>query len=129
MKSFLFIFLLFLSSGAGAETNSPLLRYAQVYERELAGDAGGALADYRDLLQVAPPLEAVMTEKVLYRIGVCERRLGHVEATRQAWRKLVQDFPARDPEVVRTREELKDLELHAFATRPVAGAFLIRECG
>ena len=110
MKSFLFIFLLFLSSGAGAETNSPLLRYAQVYERELAGDAGGALADYRDLLQVAPPLEAVMTEKVLYRIGVCERRLGHVEATRQAWRKLVQDFPARDPEVVRTREELKDLE-------------------
>ena len=76
----------------------------------MAGDAGGALADYREFVQVTPPLEALLTEKVLYRIGMCERRLGHLEATRQAWRKLVQDYPARDAEVVRTREELKALE-------------------
>jgi len=110
MKSFLLFILLFCTSLVGASTNPLPLRFAGIYERELAGDVAGAVSDYRAFLTTLPPSEPALAEKLLYRIGVCEQRLGHPEATRQIWRRLVQDYPARDPEVVRTREELKVLE-------------------
>ena len=110
MKSSLLFILLFFASLVCASTNPPSLQYARIFERELAGDVAGAVSDYRAFLSTLPPSEPVLAEKLLYRIGVGEHRLGHPETTRQIWRRLVQDYPARDPEVVRTREALKSLE-------------------
>lgn len=85
-------------------------RFGRCHEREITGDLAGALAGYRDLLQAAMPSEPLLAEKILYRIGLCERANGRPEAARRAWRQLVEEYPARDPEVVRTRDELKLLE-------------------
>lgn len=102
---------LFLSAlPALSAVDEAMLRYARTVERELAGDASGALAGYRDLLQEVAVSNPLLAEKILYRVGSCERHSGRLEAARTSWRRLVEDYPARDAMVVRAREELKALE-------------------
>ena len=93
-----------------AETNSPALRYAAIYERELEGDKSGALADYRATLSAVDTNDAVLAEKILYRIGVCEQGLGNPEETRKIWKRLVESYPAADATVLNARAALKFLE-------------------
>lgn len=84
--------------------------YALAYEQEMAGDYAAVQESYRRLLGQTPPSDTRLAEKLLYRIGYCERRAGMPEAARKTWRHLVENYPARDLYVVRTRGELKDLE-------------------
>ncbi len=91
----------------GAERD---LLYARVLEKELGGEVTEALANYRLLLPEVPATDRVMAEKILYRIGLCEQRLGHPEESRRSWRKLLETYPADDLQVVRGREALKRLE-------------------
>jgi hypothetical protein len=91
----------------GAERD---LLYARVLERELSGEVADALVEYRLLLPEVPAADRVLAEKILYRIGLCEQRLGRPEESRRSWRKLLESYPADDPQVVRAREALKRLE-------------------
>jgi hypothetical protein len=91
-------------------TNAVLLGYARTVERELAGDSAGALAGYQDLLQAVASSDPLLSEKILYRMGACERHGGRLDAARKIWRRLVEEYPARDAVVVRAREDLKALE-------------------
>ena len=93
-----------------ADEGSLAMRVGRVLERELGGEVMEALADYRLLLPDVPAADRVLAEKILYRIGLCEQRLGRPEESRRSWRKLLESYPANDPQVVRAREALKRLE-------------------
>jgi hypothetical protein len=107
--SFLF-FLSLVGPVLAAEEVSLAMRVARVLEKELGGEVSEALANYRLLLPEVPATDRAMAEKILYRIGLCEQRLGCPEDTRRSWRKLLESYPADDPQVVRAREALKRLE-------------------
>jgi hypothetical protein len=93
-----------------AEEGALEVRVGQVLEKELAGETAGALAEYRLLLPGAPATNSALAGKILYRIGLCELRLGHPEEARQTWRKLVESCPPSDLQVARAREALRRLE-------------------
>jgi len=96
---------------AFAETNVTFsLRYARIYERELAGERSGLVQDYRALFITARQSDKELAEKILYRIGVCEKKAGRVEQARSAWRELIGIFPLSDPIVSSARDALKALE-------------------
>ncbi|MEI7881278.1 MAG: hypothetical protein WCI95_10425 [bacterium] len=106
------LLLFFLSSaGAFAATNAPLaLRYARLYERELAGERAGLVPGYRALYSAAKGVDKELSEKILNRIGMCERKSGRKEQARTAWRELVETYPLSDPVVASARDSLKALE-------------------
>ena len=94
-----------------AMTNSPLaLRYARIYERELTGEWAGVIKDYSDLCSSARDVDTELAEKALYRLGMCEKKMGRAEQARSAWRELVETFPVSDPVVESARDALKILE-------------------
>lgn len=94
----------------GAAEPAPEMKYARGVERELAGEVAAAVADYRAILSALPVANLALTGKLLYRIGVCEKRLGHSEQARQAWRKVVDTCPPDDSRVEAARVALKNLE-------------------
>lgn len=109
-RIFLLMMFVVVAMPGFAVTNSPALRYAQLHERELSGDASGALAGYREMLGQVPASDIRLHARIRYRIGVCEQRQGHLEEARRAWRELLASGPGADPLIARTRDNLKLLE-------------------
>jgi hypothetical protein len=110
-RNLAFIFFIFCGLTAFPATNSTLaLRYARLYEQELAGEHAGLVAGYRALFSDARESDKELAEKSLYRIGLCEKKAGRLEQARSVWRGLVNDFPLSDPFVASAREALKALE-------------------
>lgn len=109
-----------LAAAGGAES-----RFAGAYERELAGALEEAAAGYRELLETAGGPGAGLGNRLLYRLGVCEWRLGHAAEARATWRRLADASPADDRFVAQARETLKALEREAdrvtLAGRVLAG--------
>ncbi|MEI8138528.1 MAG: hypothetical protein WCI03_01530 [bacterium] len=107
----LVVVLLLCGFSSFAETNASLaLRYARLYERELLGEQSGLVQDYRALYASARGVDTELAEKSLYRIGVCEKKLGRMAQARAAWRELADTFPLNDPVVSTARDLLKALE-------------------
>jgi hypothetical protein len=88
-------------------------RYAGAYERELAGAFEEAAAGYRELLAEKGGPGGGFGNRLLYRLGVCEWRLGRAADARATWRRLAAGAPADDRFVEQARETLKALEREA----------------
>ena len=105
------IFAVLLASVRAQTNERPgAVRFAGCFENELRGNVAAALSGYRDMLETTAPADQEQTERLLFRIGTCELRLGRPETARKTWRKLVENYPAQDGTVARTREILKVLE-------------------
>ncbi len=109
-KVVLFCLLLGGLPGFAAPQNPLGLRYARLYERELVGERQGLMREYRALYEAAREHEPEIAEKSLYRIGLCERNEGRLEAARAVWRELLEAFPPGDPVVLAARDALKAVE-------------------
>jgi hypothetical protein len=110
-RNLAFMFCLFCALSAFSATNATLaLSYARIYERELAGERAGLVAEYRALFSDARETDKELVEKSLYRIGMCEKKAGRLDQARVVWRGLVESFPLSDPVVSSAREALKALE-------------------
>jgi hypothetical protein len=106
-----FSFLCHLASTAFCGTDVLASEYARAYETELgAGTLGEAITLYRGILPGALQTNQALAGKILFRVGVCEREMGHIPECRQAWKQILELFPPEHSLVLRTRKELKDLE-------------------
>jgi hypothetical protein len=111
MRGFLLLSFLFLASPSWADSAPLSLRYALAREVELGkGSIDEAVNLYREILPVALAADPALAAKVLFRIGSCERERGRTPEASQAWRQLIETYPAVDPLVVKAREEIKELD-------------------
>lgn len=100
-----------LTRSSGAGTVTLIGDFARAYETEMGlGTLTEALQAYRRALPEASSADPPLAGKILYRIGACEKELGHIPECRQAWQQLVDLLPADHPLAVRARKEIKDLE-------------------
>lgn len=86
------------------------LRYAGLYERELAGGTVGLAGEYQALFEEARGRDVELAEKSLYRAGLCQKKAGRPDLARAAWSALVEAFPLSDVIVANARDALKALE-------------------
>ena len=106
---FLSVLMLWAAGGWAGEVLSEG-GYARLVERELSGEVAPVLAEYRALLDRVPQAKPELAQKLLYRIGICEKRLGHSELARQAWRRLIDSSATGDSRAEQARTALKQLE-------------------
>jgi hypothetical protein len=112
-------------------------RYALAREVELGnGTLSEAVTLYRELLPEATASNHSLAATLLFRIGACERERGRVEEARQAWKQLIDTYPA-DPRLsARAREAVKELDREVGRVlmrgrvvnsqgQPLAGAYVV----
>lgn len=86
------------------------LRYARLFEREMAGETAGLAGEYQSLFAEARGQDMDLAEKSLYRAGLSHKKAGRPELARAAWVALVESFPLGDTPVSNARDALKALE-------------------
>jgi len=86
-------------------------RYARAYEDELTGtNLAGVVEEYREIAAAGDGQGAALAARALFRMGVCERRLGRPAAAREAFKRLAGQGSGDEALLARTRRELQSLD-------------------
>jgi Tol biopolymer transport system component len=105
-----FLAVVFIHVLAGyAQKSADQLLQSGVYKEEVQGDLEGAIEIYRQILEKFPDNRAVSAKAQLH-IGLCYEKLGLKQA-RQAYQRVIEDFPEHRDEVSVARNRLASLKL------------------
>ncbi|MGD2071840.1 MAG: tetratricopeptide repeat protein, partial [Gemmatimonadota bacterium] len=108
------LLLLGLSAPLLAQETAEELYQAALYQEEVQGNLERALDQFARILVRFPESRAVGARAQLH-IGLCYEKLGQQEA-RQAFRKVIEDFPEHAAEVALARDRLAEID-RALAER------------
>ena len=113
-RCFLGILLLAFSFGlilaSGAQQSAEELYEAAIFKKDADGDIAGAIKIFRDIVERFPG-DVEIAAKAQLQIGICYEMLGqkNVEQAKEAFQKVLDNFPGQTEEVKIAREKLSFL--------------------
>jgi tetratricopeptide (TPR) repeat protein len=131
-RSFLGVFLLTASLGlilmASAQQSAEELYEAAVFKKDADGDMEGAIKIFREIVERFPS-NVEIAAKAQLQIGICYEKLGQktIEQAKEAFQKVIDNFPTQSEEVKIAREKLSIILGAKKNTGKEAAEFKIRK--